>query len=153
MTNSDRARVILHGAIVLLVGLLCGYPAVAETGGGESARLWHTAHEGLIMVGVMLIAVSSTFRSLLLARREARALVWSLVATGYGLATGMVLQGITGTRAFGFTTSPVLMIAFLGNATGILGSILAALLTISGARAALKAPRAETGATRSARAA
>ena len=66
---------------------------------------------------------------------------------GYGLMTGLVLQGITGTRAFGPTTSPVLMIAFIGNATGMLGSVLSAALTIMGARAARRAIVAPARAT------
>jgi hypothetical protein len=48
MTSTDRARLIVHGSIVLFVGLLCGYPTVVEA--DESGRLWHTAHEALIMM-------------------------------------------------------------------------------------------------------
>src|SRR5437762_6091439 len=132
MANTDRTRVIFHGAVVLLVGLLCGFPAVTETG-GESIRLWHTAHEGLIMIGILLLTLASVLPSLVLERREAAGLVWSLLGTGYGLMTGLVIQGITGVRAFGPTTSPLLMIAFIGNAIGILSSLMAALLTIMGA--------------------
>ena len=51
MANSDRMRVIFHGALVMLVGLLCGLPTVNEE---EPARLWHTAHESLILIGVLL---------------------------------------------------------------------------------------------------
>jgi hypothetical protein len=135
MTDTDRMRVIFHGALVLLVGLLCGFPAVAESA-GESMRLWHTAHEGLIMIGIMLLAMASVLPSLVLERREASGLVWALLATGYGLMTGLIIQGLTGTRAFGPTSSPVLMIAFVGNAIGMLGSVVAASLTLMGARAA-----------------
>lgn len=138
MTNNDRMRVVFHGAVVLLVGLLCGLPAVTESA-NEAGRLWHTAHEGLIMIGILMLTVSSVLPALALERREATGLVWSLLAMGYGLMTGLVLQGITGTRAFGPTASPVLMIAFLGNATGMLGSVLTASLTMMGARAARRA--------------
>jgi hypothetical protein len=71
-----------------------------------------------------------------LEKREAMGLGWSLLATGYGLMTGLILQGITGARAFGPTTSPVLMAAFIGNAIGMFGSVVSASLTIMGARAA-----------------
>jgi uncharacterized YccA/Bax inhibitor family protein len=135
MPNSDRMRIIFHGAVVLLVGLLCGVPTVTESLGGETERLWHTAHEGLIMIGIMLLAISSVMPMLRLEKREATGLVWSLLATGYGLMTGLILQGITGARAFGPTTSPVLMTAFIGNAVGMFGSVISASLTIMGARA------------------
>jgi hypothetical protein len=138
MTNSDRMRTILHGAVVVLVGLLCGLPAVTESA-NESMRLWHTAHEGLIMIGVLMLTLSSVLPALVLEKREARGLVWSLLLMGYGLMTGLVIQGVTGTRAFGPTTSPVLMVAFIGNALGMLGSVLATSLTIMGAWAARRA--------------
>jgi len=30
MTDTDRPRLIFHGAVVLLIGLLCGLPTVVE---------------------------------------------------------------------------------------------------------------------------
>ena len=139
MTNRDRMRVIFHGAIVLLAGLLCGYPAVAEAAAqDESMRLWHTAHEGLIMTSILLFAIASALPSLALERREASGLFWSLLATGYGLTIGLVMQGIIGARAFGPSASPPAMIAFVGNAVGIFGSMVAAALTLMGAWAALR---------------
>jgi hypothetical protein len=136
MMQRTRIRVVFHGACVLLVGLLCGLPTVPEE---EPMRLWHTAHESLILIGILLLAVSSVLPSLVLEPREARGLFWSLLATGYGLMLGLVLQGIMGVHAFGPSTSPVLMLAFVGNATGMLGSVLTAALTMMGARAAYAA--------------
>jgi uncharacterized YccA/Bax inhibitor family protein len=133
MLHSDRVRVVFHGAVVLLVGLLCGLPTVPEE---EPMRLWHTAHESLIMIGLLLLAVSSVIPVLKLERREANGLVWSLLATGYGLMIGLILQAVTGQHAFGPSRSPVLMLAFVGNAIGMLGSVLTAALTLMGAHAA-----------------
>ena len=133
MANRDRMRVIYHGAVVMLVGLLCGMPTVNEE---EPARLWHTAHESLILIGILLLAMSSVLQFLVLPKREATALVWALLATGYGLMVGLLIQGVTGTHAFSPTTNPLLMFAFIANITGMFGSVLTASLTIMGARAA-----------------
>ncbi|MDB4875286.1 MAG: hypothetical protein JWM41_1732 [Gemmatimonadetes bacterium] len=133
MPHRNRMRVVFHGAVVLLVGLLCGMPTVPEQ---EPMRLWHTAHESLILIGILLLAMSSVLPVLELERREAEGLVWSLLATGYGLMTGLIIQGVTGVHAFGPSTSPLRMLAFVGNATGMLGSVLTAALTLMGARAA-----------------
>jgi hypothetical protein len=113
-------------------------PAVNET---EPERLWHTAHEGLIMIGILMLTISSVMPVLVLAKRETNALVWALLATGYGLMTGFVLQAITGEHAFSPTTSPVLMIAFIGNTFGMGGSVVAAALTAMGAHSARKTGR------------
>ena len=136
MADNDRVRVVFHGAVVMLVGLLCGLPTVNEE---EPARLWHTAHESLILIGILLFAMSSVLPLLTLPKRESTALIWSLLATGYGLMVGLVLQGITGQHAFGPSSNPVLMFAFVANATGMLGSVLTASLTIMGARVGSRA--------------
>lgn len=99
-------------------------------------RLWHTAHESLILIGVLLLGISSVLPVLVLQKREAMGLFWSLLATGYGLMTGLILQAVTGVHAFGPSTSPILMMAFVANVIGILGSVLTAALTMMGAHAA-----------------
>jgi hypothetical protein len=134
---NDRARLIFHGAIVLFVGLLCGYPTVIEAG-GETLRLWHTAHEALIMIGIWLLATASVLSSLVLGKREASALVWSLLALGYGFMTALLIAAVTGVRAFQRGSAPATMIGFTASAIGILGALLATLLTMNGARAALR---------------
>jgi hypothetical protein len=132
MDVNSRTRVIFHGAVVMLVGLLCGLATVTEE---EPARLWHTAHESLILIGILLFAMSSVLQMLVLPRRESTALIWSLLATGYGLMVGLVTQAVMGRHAFGPSSNPVLMFAFIANATGMMGSVLVASLTIMGTRA------------------
>ena len=133
MTHSDRTRVLFHGAIVMLVGMLSGLPTVPEQ---EPMRLWHTAHEAQIMLGVIMIGVSSAMPVLVLERREARALIWTSLAMGYGLMTGTIMQAVLGHTAFSPSTNPWLMAAFLANVVGIFGSVMTASLTIMGASAA-----------------
>jgi hypothetical protein len=142
MKVPDRARLVFHGAIVLLVGLLCGYPTVVESL-SSPGRLWHTAHEALLMIGIWLLATSSVLATITLDRRDASALVWSLIATGYGFMIAVVTQAITGVEAFEPGHSPGSIVAFSGSAVGILGALLATLLTLKGAGAAIKGARSE----------
>lgn len=136
MDRTMRLRVMFHGAVVMLTGLFCGFPTVLES---DTERYWHTAHEALIMTGILMLAVSAVLPHLVFQKREAGALYLSLLATGYGLAVGTVMQGLLGQHAFGPSTSPLVMIAFLANTIGIGGSVLVGGLVIMGARAALKA--------------
>ena len=137
MRNGDRHRLIFHGGVVMFVGLLCGYPAVIETG-DETLRMWRGAHLELLLVGIWLIATAAVLPSLALERREGSGLVWSLVVTGYGLMAALVIGALTGVRAISPGGPWSNWVAFSGSAAGILGSLLAVLLTLKGARAALK---------------
>lgn len=142
MAGNDRPRLIFHGAVVLLVGLLCGLPTVVETGNGP-ARFWHTAHEALIMMGAWMLAASSVLPALVLGRRETRAFVWALLTMGYGFAVALVLGGIFEVEAFEPGSTAASFVAFSAAVVGILGAVVSAILTLMGARAALKAGRGE----------
>lgn len=133
MSNEDRLTAIQHGAIVMLIGLFFGFATMLEE---EPIRFWHTAHETTVFIGIMLIAVAATLPHLKLERREARALMRSVYATGYGLPTGLLIQALIGEHAFSPTTDPIRMFAFLCNITGMGGSVFLAALTVMGARAA-----------------
>jgi hypothetical protein len=136
MAEKDRLRLIFHGAIVLLVGLLCGLPTAVEAS-SESVRFWHTAHEALIMIGIWMLAASSVRPALVLDRREATALVWSFLAMGYGLMTALVMGGVIGISPFAPGGTPATFVAFLSAVVGIFGSFVATAVTLMGVRAAM----------------
>ena len=137
MTNTDRIRLIFHGTIVLIFGLLSGLPTVIEVADG-GGRYWHTAHEALIMVAVWFYAEAAIQPSLVLDAREATALRWAMMMLGYGFTTALVLAGIAGAEAFAPGTTPLTFTAFVAALIGILGAFLTAGITLLGARAALK---------------
>ena len=138
MNHRHRVRLILHGAVVLLIGLLCGLPTVSESLGGETTRVWHTAHEALIMMGIWMLAMSSVIGVLVLPRREATALFWSLVGMGYSFVVALLIGGIIGETPFSPGGTRAAFTAFAAAALGILCAILSAALTVMGARGALK---------------
>lgn len=135
-----RLRLILHGAIVLLVGLLAGLPTTTETIDG-AARHWHTTHEALIMMGVWMLAASSVVPQLVLETTELTALVWAHLLMGYGFMVALTIGGIAGVEVFSPGATPASLAAFVAAVLGILGAIAAAALTIKGAAAALRAER------------
>jgi hypothetical protein len=139
MTGNDRNRVIFHSAVVLLVGLFCGLPAVTEW--GSAIRLWQSAHFGLIVTGVWLLAMAAVLPSLVLAKREASALMWSLILGGYGFMVALVIEAFTGVRGITPAGPVANWIAFAGNTAALFGSVVGTALTLLGARAALKANR------------
>ena len=138
-TMRVRLRLILHGGIILLAGLLCGLPTAVESLQGDAVRLWHTAHEALIMMGVWMLASTAVVPLVTLPEVEARWLPRCLVAMGYGFLVALILGSAVGVSPFSPGHTPLSMLAFVAAVVGIAGAIFGALLTIRGAAASLRA--------------
>jgi len=77
---------IFHGAVVILLGLLAGFPyALVVTGAlASSERAWRMAHLEGVLNGLLVIAVAAVWDRLALVGRKRDVLVWSLVLMAYG---------------------------------------------------------------------
>ena len=140
-----QRRLVLHGAIILLVGLLCGYAAVIEEV-NRSGRTWTAAHSALLTLGVWLIASAAVLPLLELPRRERDALLLSLTGGAYSFMTAVLVQAATGVRAISPDVSGISLVAFAANLLAVLGTFLAAALTIMGAWNGLRASRRQPSA-------
>lgn len=94
-----------------------------------------------------MIATAAIIPLLLLAEPEASGLKWSLVAAGYSFMTAVLLQALTGVRAFSPEGTVATKIAFAANLVAVLSSFLAAALTLLGASNALRASRTQVAAS------
>jgi uncharacterized membrane protein HdeD (DUF308 family) len=140
-----QRRLVLDGAIILLVGLLCGLPSVVEEA-NRSGRMWQAAHSALLVLGVWLIATAAVLPLLELPRREREGLLLSLTGGAYSFMTAVIIQAATGVRAISPDVSGISLVAFAANLLAVLGTFLAALLTILGAWNALRVSRREPAA-------
>ncbi len=138
-----RARLVFHGAIVVMLGLLAGFPhAFVLTGqlAGEE-RAWRMAHlEGLLNGMVMMIAAAVS-GSLALSSAQQRWLVWTLVAAGYGNVVASVLGATFGVRGLALApplANAVMNLLFWIAIAGILAGVG---LLIVGARNAVRSAR------------
>ena len=141
MSEPLQMQILLHGAIVLFVGLLCGIPfgaAVGSTWGDEAVRAWRVAHSGGVTVGLMLIAIGAVLPRLLLGDRAPSVLVWSLVVSAYSFTLGMVLAATGGVRGLRATGPALNWVVFAAYMVGSLGALLGVALMILGAYAALR---------------
>lgn len=144
MTERDQIRMLFHGAIALMIGLLAGIPmGQAITGGwGEDAvRAWRVAHVGVVAGGLMLIAIAPALRFVTLPRRQAGWLVGALVISTYAAAIGLPLGAIVSVRGLEPGHSVANTVVFLLNTVLAVGSIVGTALLIHGARASLQGRR------------
>jgi hypothetical protein len=143
MNGGLRARMVFHGAVVVMLGLLAGFPhAFVLTGqiAGEE-RAWRMAHlEGLLNGFVVLIAAAVADR-LMLSPRQYDWLVWSLVVAAYGNVIASVLGATFGVRGLALAPPVANIIMNLLFWVAIAGILAGVGLMIVGARNAVRTER------------
>ena len=135
MDRSLRNTLIFHGAIVMLLGLLVGFPFTAVVLGkleGE-IRAWRMAHLEGILNGLLLLAVAGVFRKLDLSLRLQSVLVWSLLITAYANVVASVVGAFTQNRGLELTGPPENMFVAVLFIVAVVTVIVAVVLVAKGA--------------------
>ena len=138
--NRTASFLVMHGLIVVLLGLLVGFPyASAVTGGwgAEAERAWLMAHLEGVLNGLLVIALGVAAPHLKLSGAQARWLRLGALAAGYGNIAAATLGAASGARGLvpggplaNWTVYALFVIAIVG--------VLAALgIALMGARNAL----------------
>ena len=140
MNRNPRGLLLLHGAAVLLLGLLLGLPAVVEELADTHPTTWRAGHSALLLAGAWLLATAAVLPLLVLPARQVAALCWSLVVTAWAFATAIMIQAMTGVRALSPGGTLLNTVAYTANIVTVGAGILAGILTLAGATAAYKNP-------------
>lgn len=133
-------QLIFHGAVILLVGLLCGAPlgsAVVRGKPEETVRAWRVAHSSLVMGGVLLLALAGIVARLQLGALPLALLVWAFVGSSYGFALVLPLGAHYGHR--GLTAAPPFInrVLYIGNIIGATGLLVGTVVLLWAAYRAL----------------
>jgi hypothetical protein len=137
MSDLDARRLVFHGSIVLLLGLLAGIPyseAIVHGWGADAVRAWRNAHLGLTVGSILLLAVAGVARYLTLGGRGGAWLSRSLVVTAWAAVVGLGGGAALGVRGLEPTGSAANLAAFAGNTVLAVGSLIAVVLLIAGSR-------------------
>lgn len=126
---------LLHGSLVLLVGVLSGFAywlAIILNWGGESARFWRVTHSFLVVFGLTMLVFALIIPKIVLSPPGVQLLVLTMIIAGYGFVFAFVVgswKGIRGLtpKPYGFNT-----ILFAGHVIGITGSLLGTAILIFG---------------------
>jgi hypothetical protein len=133
MMSLPTAYLLFNGSIIILAGLLLGFPlrsAIIKKNLDMNA--WRVAHSVLVMDGLMMLIVGLTIPYLSLDRLAIWILVWFLVAAGYAFLVAFTVgawKGIRGltARPFGLNT-----ILFAAHVIGALGSLVGIAIAMFG---------------------
>ena len=126
---------IFHGAVVILLGLLAGFPyALVVTGTlASSERAWRMAHLEGILNGLTLIAVAAVAPWLVLGRRTQRALAWLLIVTAWGNIVPSVIGPLFGGRGLEFGGSAANSVMYVLFVAAVVAVLVAMVLVFVGA--------------------
>jgi len=140
MKRAQR-QILLHGLIVLLVGLVCGVPygrAITQGWGEEAVRGWRLAHFSLLFGGIWLMVIAAVSHLLVLSRRGIASLVYSSVTSGYAFTLALVVGATSGVRGLEATGPSLNLVAFAGNIVASLASVVWVAVSMVGAIRALR---------------
>lgn len=133
-----RARLIYNGAIVILLGLLAGFPyALVVTGqmAGEE-RAWRMAHMEGLLNGMLALLAAGVWDAIVLSAGQRRWLALSLIVAAYGNVIASILGasfGVRGLALGGPLVNSVVYLLFVIAIVGVLAGVV--LLVRGGARA------------------
>jgi hydroxylaminobenzene mutase len=94
MMDQARRRVIWHGVLLYLLGLLMG----TATSVMANPRMGLSAHVGTVVNAILLVALGAGWDAATLSPRAERAAFWLLVVSSYGGSFGLLLAAMLGTH-------------------------------------------------------
>ncbi len=146
MMALNRARLVFHGAVILLLSMVIGIPlfvAVQHGSAEEVVQFWRSAHVGLAIVGLWSIATGAVLDALVLDDRDASVVVWSLVVSNYAITIAILVRGLAHPLGFDASVFPwSSLVASARNVSAIAGFI-AGIGTVRGGWAAVRAAKTD----------
>jgi hypothetical protein len=130
---------VLHGVIVIGMGLLAGVPYASAIAGGEAEllRAWRMAHLEGVLNGLVAIALAAVGGLLVLSPRQQRLLAVCVVGMAYGNVVASILGAATGNRGLapgGSLLNTAVYLMFVAAVVGIVVAL--ALAGLGASRAA-----------------
>ena len=135
MSGRLSSQLVLHGAIVVLLGMVAGFPYGSAVTGGEDPRAWRMAHLEGVLNGLMMIAIGAARSRLVLKPALQRLLFWTLVITGYGNVMASILAAASGQRGLQPGGALANNLVFGGFMLAVVGVLVALILVVVGAMA------------------
>ena len=131
--HPSAKQLVLHGAIVLMIGLLCGAPYGRAINRGKPERTivaWRVAHASLPIGAAVMLGVAGSLSALAIVDQIKWAVALSWIASSYAFCVSLPLAATTGHR--GLTPGGPLSawIVYGGNLTGAVLSFVGTALLI-----------------------
>jgi hypothetical protein len=149
MRERLQSAMIVHGALVFIVGLLAGFPfafvilgkialwpvpGAADVHMPGDVRGWHMAHLEGILNGLTLFAVAAIMPQLRLGETGLKVVAWTLIVTAWGNIIASVIGPVFGGRGLEFGGSVANSLMYVLFVIAIVTVLIALALVARGAR-------------------
>lgn len=131
--QSVARHLFFHGAVVLVVGLLCGAPyarAINRKSAEHIVHSWRVAHLSLPVGATLMLAVAGVLSSLAVAAPVKWFIAVTLVVSAYAFCFSLMLAPIVGHRGLSGSGPASAKLVYVGNILGALSSLLAAVVLL-----------------------
>lgn len=122
-------QLVFHGAVVLLVGLLCGAPygrAVNQHAPAHIVHSWRVAHLSIPLGAALMFAIAAILSNL----RGGASLKWAvtifLIVSSYSFCLSLPLAAVVGHRGLSSRGPTSAKLVYAGNMVGAVSSLMAA---------------------------
>jgi hypothetical protein len=128
MDSRSQASLVLHGIVVIVLGLLAGIPFALVISGdlAGDVRAWRMAHLEGVLNGLVMLGVGAAGRHVLLSAGQTRVCVLGLLAAGYGNVVAASVGAAFGVRgltpagpASNFLVFALFSVAIVGVLAGL----------------------------------
>ena len=111
----------LHGAIVLLIGLVCGGPygrAINRNAPAHIVQSWRVAHASLPMAGILMLAVAALLSHFSVGVPVKWVIAVTLIASSYAFSVSLPMAAVVGHRGLTSEGPIAAKLVFAGNIVG-----------------------------------
>ena len=131
--HASARQLAFHGAVVLLIGLLCGAPYGRAINRGSPAHVtaaWRLAHGSLPISAAIMFAICAVLSALPIADSLRWIIAISLIISSYAFCISLPLAATVGHRGLSSGGPLSAKLVFAGNSLGALGSLVAAVALV-----------------------
>ena len=136
MVDQYVRRMIFHGAAVIWVGLMAGFPfGLVVMGRMEGdIRAWHMAHLEGLLNGLLTIGAGVALKSLSLDERRVPLYAWSFILAAWGNIIASIIAAVVHQRGLELALPMSNLVVFTIFIAAVLGVLIGLYLMMRGAQ-------------------
>jgi hypothetical protein len=124
---------VFHGAIVLLIGLLCGGPygrAINRNYQPHIVNAWRFAHGALPISAMLMFAIAALLSTFTVTAQVKWFISWTLIVSSYAFCISLPLAAVIGHRGLAWKGPWTAKVVFIANIIGAATSVFATIALI-----------------------